>query len=147
MSRDKTDIRTRLHRAGLRATAPRLAVLALLAEQTRPLAFCEVADALGRTDWDRATTYRNLVKLSEAGLARVVSRAGGMARYTAVRDGSESEHAHPHFVCSDCGGVSCLPQAAVPVPRVRGRWSASVRDASIQLQGRCPACLDREGAR
>ncbi|HPF36299.1 transcriptional repressor [bacterium] len=147
MSPDKQDIRDRLHRAGLRATAPRTAVFALLSDASRPLAFHEVADALGDTDWDRATTYRNLVRLTDAGLARVVSRAGGMARYTAVRDGGESEHAHPHFVCSECGGVSCLPQATVPVPRVRGKWSASVRQASIQLQGRCPSCLDREGAR
>ena len=134
---DKSKARELLRHSGLRATSPRLAVVQVLAGHSGPLSHSQVLRRLGDTDWDPATIYRNLVKLTEAGVATVVSNAGGMARY-ALAHGT---HCHPHFVCTDCGQVSGLPQA-IPAPvSVPGRWGPSLRTASVQLQGHCPDCL------
>jgi hypothetical protein len=69
------EARSLLRRLGLRATRARVAVMRVLAGAQTPLSYSEVLARLGEPDWDPATTYRNLVRLREAGLALVVSRA------------------------------------------------------------------------
>lgn len=142
MTLSKEAARQLLRDHNLRATAPRLAVVQLLANQVHPLSHTEVLHLLGDTDWDQATVYRNLVKLTEAGLTRVVSRAEGMARYEFNSNHStEALHNHPHFVCTDCGIVSCLPTNVSTMIPTDSRWSSSIRQASVQFQGTCPDCM------
>lgn len=137
LSRD--DARRSIQEAGLRVTAPRVAVLLCLSSAERPLSHSEVVEALGETDWDPATIYRNLVKLVDVSLARVASRAGGVLRYVARGDG-QSPHLHPHFTCTDCGQVNCLPSAAFSSP-APPEWRRSIERAEVQLLGLCPSCL------
>jgi Fur family ferric uptake transcriptional regulator len=133
------EIKQRLRELGLRVTAPRLAVLRVLADAERPLSHAEVVALLGEDiSWDRATVYRNLVALVEIGLARVASHAGGIVRYELAR--GEAHDAHPHFLCDDCGVVSCLPETAVVTPK-KAKWSKSLKGAEVQFVGRCPGCL------
>ena len=130
-----------LRSKGLRVTAPRLAVLHVLAEAAIPLSHGEVLEELSSEDWDPATVYRNLVKLREAGIAPVVSRADGIDRY-AFAAAPDDGHHHPHFYCEDCGRLACLPaEVSVSLP-AENPWTASVRAAMIQLRGACPDCLD-----
>lgn len=140
MSFDKETMKQRLRASGLRTTAPRLAVLAVLSEARSPLSNTEVLERLGATDWDPATIYRNLIKLRDAGLAVVASRVEGIDRY-ALATADDDGHKHPHFVCEDCGRVACLPAAVADAIRAEGRWAASVRAAAVQLRGECPDCL------
>jgi len=137
MAFDKEDARELLRRGGLRTTAPRLAVLRVLADAPHPVSHKEVLELMGETDWDPATIFRNLVKLREAGIAPVVSRAEGIDRYALA---SSDEHRHAHFVCDDCGKVSCLPDKVTASIKVSGRWAKAVRDAVVQLRGECPDC-------
>jgi Fe2+ or Zn2+ uptake regulation protein len=123
---------------GLRVTAPRLAVLQALAEAERPLSHSEVVLRLGEDAvWDRATVYRNLVALVRVALVRVASHAGGVCRYELAR-GNEPR-AHPHFLCDDCGLVSCLLETEVITP-VKAQWAQSLHAAEVQFVGRCPSC-------
>ena len=135
------DARSLLQAHGLRVTAPRLAVLALLSSERAPLSHSVVAERLAHVV-DQATIYRNLVKLTESGLARIASRAEGMARYELVRSEAPTHQAHPHFVCSDCGTVSCLPEDLTPEIQARGRWRNAIKAAHVQLEGTCPDCRD-----
>lgn len=137
-----TEARQLLRKHALRVTAPRLAVLGVLLEATRPLSHTEVLEHLGDTHWDPATIYRNLVKLRDAGVAPVVSQASGIDRY-ALAHAHNDNHRHPHFVCDDCGRVSCLPAELTASMSMDGPWSASVRNAMVQLRGECPDCLKR----
>lgn len=139
----KGDAKKLLRENSLRVTAPRLAVLRVLSEAKKPLSYVEVLGRLGETDWDRATIYRNLVKLRDAGLAIVVSRASGNDRYALAM--AQENHQHPHFVCDDCGEVSCLPTELTTSISVEGPWAASVRRASVQLRGECPDCIQDVG--
>jgi Fur family ferric uptake transcriptional regulator len=139
MSITKDQARALLKDRNLRATAPRLAVMRILADSDSPLSHSDVLERLGDTDWDPATIYRNLIKLRDAGIAPVVSRADGIARYVLVTS-KEDHHAHAHFVCDDCGQIACLPQALTASFSMKGPWAASIRKANVQLRGECPDC-------
>lgn len=128
-----------IHDAGLRATAPRVAVLRILMASPKPLSHSEVITAIGVDDWDQATLYRNLLKLVEVDLARVASQMGGITRYEARAD--DDPHVHPHFSCQTCGKVECLPGAKLG-GSVEVRWHQSLADSQLQLIGNCPDCLD-----
>lgn len=134
----KEEVRQWVRDAGLRATGPRVAVLQLLAGAKRPLSYTEVVAELGQDEWDQTSLYRNLVKLAESELVRVASRVGGIARYE-FSSSSNEDHAHPHFSCSDCGVVNCLPTMEL-TDMVDSRWRASVREAELQVVGTCPSC-------
>ncbi len=143
MELTSVDARALLKEQGLKATGPRVAVLTALATSGHPISYTEMLVRLGDrgAELDPATAFRNLKRLTEAGLARVVSHAGGQARYELGRGKAGPEHVHPHFLCTDCGTVSCLPVAALPRPQATGRWQEAVSRALLQLQGSCPDCL------
>ena len=141
MSITKKKARKLLEEHSLRATAPRLAVLQILGKAKNALSHTEVLERLGETDWDPATIYRNLIKLRDAGVAPVVSRAEGIDRYMLASVGSDG-HQHPHFLCDDCGQIACVPvEFNSPKPKDE-RWAASLQQAVIQLRGECPDCID-----
>ncbi|MEM9191350.1 MAG: transcriptional repressor [Myxococcota bacterium] len=142
MAMTREDAKRSVREAGLRATAPRVAVLRLLASTERPLSHSEVVEAIGSNDWDPATLYRNLVKLAEVGLARVATRMEGIARYEARNEG-DGPHLHPHFSCRRCGVVLCLPTAKLAGPVDRA-WHESLAAAELQLIGECPTCLGHD---
>src|SRR5690606_5766963 len=100
--------------AGLRATASRIAVLRELRRAKRPISHGDVVETLQAESWDRATLYRNLIDLAQVGLAHKVELGDRVWRF----DGSRGEQAHdatlhPHFVCTSCGSVACLPQVSI----------------------------------
>ena len=136
----KDDIRHLLREKGLRVTAPRLAVVTVLSEAEGPLSHTEVLQRLGKTRWDPATVYRNLVKLREAGIAPVASRMEGIDRY-ALAGAEGGGHSHPHFHCEDCGRVACLPEEVVGSFAATGPWAESIQRAMVQLRGECPDCI------
>ncbi len=140
----KNETRQLLRDSGLRATAPRLAVMRVLSEASRPMSHSEVLKVLGETDWDPATIYRNLVKLRDAGVAHVVSRAEGLDRY-ALADAHDDHH-HPHFVCDDCGRIACLPAELSISMAEDSPWMASVQKAMVQLRGECPECITQQAS-
>ena len=135
----KAEAKALLTLKNLRVTGPRIAVLRTLAEANRPLSHTEMVRAIGDADWDPATVYRNLVKLKDSGLASVVNRAQGQDRY-ALASTHVGSHQHPHFVCVDCGEVSCLPGNVAYNTLSDQRWARSVKTAQVQLRGACPDC-------
>ncbi len=143
MAVDATDLRRDLHHAGLRITAPRLAVLALLRERAVPLSHPEVTAALRGRSFDRATLYRNLCDLVRVGLARRTELGDRLWRFEDSRT-SHGSSSHPHFVCTACGTVQCLPAATVALHGTRRDPRALRRgEVEVQVRGRCDRC--REG--
>jgi Fur family ferric uptake transcriptional regulator len=137
---ESTAARTKVLRdAGLRKTGPRLAVLQVLEGAKSPLSHADVADALDDETLDRATVYRNLMALTEAGIVRRTDLGDHVWRFELVRAVTAHETAHPHFVCTDCGTVSCMPGVTV---RIDGGGAASVarRGFEVQLRGVCGDC-------
>jgi Fur family ferric uptake transcriptional regulator len=136
------DLREQLRAAGLRATAARVAVLRVLAGRATASSHPEITAARAEDGWDRATLYRNLVDLTEAGILRRVDLGDHVWRYELAgpADQAHDDLDHPHFLCTECGDVACLPDFVLPVPA--GAVPAAVRagKVSIQLRGRCDKC-------
>jgi Fur family ferric uptake transcriptional regulator len=87
---------------------------------------------------DRVTVYRNLLTFTEAGLLVRTQLGDNVWRFELPATG-EGEHGfHPHFVCNDCGGVSCLPSSAITL---RGEAKRN-QVAEVQLRGRCEHCMN-----
>lgn len=136
------ELKTSLREAGLRSTAPRLAVLEYLHRVGAPASHGELHERLSSAGFDRATLYRNLMDLAEAGLVTRTDLGDHVWRFE-LKSASANGHAddHPHFVCTDCGGVSCLPGASVRISAPKGAPRALERKAvKIQLSGLCDAC-------
>ena len=141
MSSAEKEADTLLRENGLRVTAKRREVLKAILEASKPLSHTQVVALVAETGLDPATVYRNLIKLRDAGLIEIASRANGIDRYSLVRP-EAGAHSHPHFVCDDCGEVSCLPVEFSPLPSTPERWADSIQSAAIQLRGECPDCID-----
>ena len=125
--------------AGLRATGARLAVFDHLKKAKTPLSHGEVADAVAERGYDRATIYRNLVDLVEVGFVARTDMGDHVWRF-ALKDGRGAHGVHPHFTCTDCGTVECLPEVDVKVTS-RGKAPKSVSKAvEVQLKGVCDDC-------
>lgn len=143
MSRSPQEVKTLLREAGLRATSARAAVYSCLADQARPLTHAEVCEALEGQGMDRATVYRNLADLTEVELVRRTDHGDHLWRFEL---GSHKAHhdapdPHPHFVCTECGKVACLPEGAVVISAVRGAPKTMKRGAyEVQVRGACDAC-------
>jgi Fur family ferric uptake transcriptional regulator len=140
--RQQDAFRTQLREAGLRVTGPRMAVLGLFAGATRPLSHGELADMLEGQSIDRATVFRNLQDMAEVGILRRKDLGDHVWRYElASGEGAHGGDEHPHFVCSECGSVSCLAGAAISIKAPRSA-PAMVRKGhfEVQLRGLCDAC-------
>lgn len=132
------EIATRLRAAGLRSTAPRVAVLRALLARAAPVSH---ADLCGAMELDRATIYRNLIDLTEAGLASRIDLGDHVWRFEVKRLVGDHVATHPHFVCSECGEVRCLPDVTVRI--VAGKnapRSLASKNVAIQLTSRCDDC-------
>lgn len=136
-------LRERIRAAGLRVTAPRVAVLEHLERATSPVSHPELSEALAPDGWDRATIYRNLIDLTEAGLLRRTDVGDHVWRFEVKGEPGDAHgnEVHPHFVCDACGDVTCLPEEIIEVHATRGA-PRSLRggDVEIQVKGRCDNC-------
>jgi Fur family ferric uptake transcriptional regulator len=139
MTSDTHTLHESLRQAGLRVTAPRLAVLtAVLGEgQHRD------AEAIAHAARKRLGTlstqavYDNLHILEEAGLIRRIQPSGHPARYEA-RVGDN----HHHIVCRRCGvtvDVDCTVGAA-PCLEPSANHGFVVEEAEVIFWGLCPQC-------
>ncbi len=130
-----------LREAGLRATASRVAVLSLLHASSSPLSHADVVERLQDGAWDKATLYRNLLDFVRVGLARRSDLGDHVWRFELVTDHSHEPFAHPHFICTDCGDVECMPGLAVALRKREGIPSAvRHREVDVQIRGVCDRC-------
>src|SRR6478735_5551064 len=109
------DARERVRAAGLRATTSRVAVLQNVSAAGKPVSHADVADLLVPTGYDKSTLYRCLVELADAGLLARLDAGDHAWRFELKRQEEEHGPEHPHFVCVDCGKVTCLPDVEVTI--------------------------------
>jgi Fe2+ or Zn2+ uptake regulation protein len=87
------EIRERVRAAGLRVTAPRVAVIQQLQTAQAPITHAELATALASQGWDRATIYRNLTDLTEAKLLQRTDVGDHVWRFELYREQGGADHA------------------------------------------------------
>lgn len=133
-------VKRAIREAGLRATPARIATLQLLRESLSPLTHAVVAEHLAVAGVDKATAFRNLHDMTEAGLLRRTEVGDHVWRFEATRGGAAHDPGHPHFLCVDCGTVSCLEDVQLTLGSQRA--SKKVGEVTeILLRGHCNDCL------
>jgi Fur family ferric uptake transcriptional regulator len=100
-----------------------------------------VAEEMSALGLDRVTIYRNLIDLTGANLVTRTDLGDHVWRFELRRGGVSHALQHPHFLCVSCGGVACLPDAAVRVVASRGLPRAiRARAVEVQVKGECDRC-------
>jgi Fur family ferric uptake transcriptional regulator len=128
----------RLRSAGLRVTAPRLAVLAAVRDGDH-LAVEDIAVAARERigSISMQATYDVLGALAGVGLVRRIQPAGGPARFeTRVADN------HHHLICRRCGvavDVDCVVSAAPCLEPVDNAGFV-IDEAEVVFWGVCASC-------
>jgi Fur family transcriptional regulator, ferric uptake regulator len=134
------EVRKILRDAGLRCTAARLWVLEMLLQSHTPLSHAQVADTLSPRGFDRATIYRNLIELSDAGLVSRIELGDHVWRFELKRPNSTGVLDHPHFVCLDCGEVTCLEEMSVNL-KPTSKAGLPINVTEVLLKGHCGNCV------
>ncbi len=139
MNSDEFPLHESLRRAGLRVTAPRLAVLVSVQGEGQHRDADAIADAARKRlgTLSIQAVYDNLHILEEAGLVRRIQPSGHPARYEA-RVGDN----HHHLVCRCCGltaDVDCTVGAA-PCLEPSADHGFIVQEAEVIFWGLCPQC-------
>jgi Fur family ferric uptake transcriptional regulator len=134
-------LRAILRERGLRATPSRISVLQYLQGHSaaQPISHAEIVAALAAGPWDPATIYRNLMDLVEVGVLRRIDMGDHLWRFELV-DGGHDVKAHPHFVCTECGTIECLPVMRFEAPKAKAPRSVKQKQIEVQLRGLCDSC-------
>ena len=127
-----------LHKAGVRPSVHRLAVLRYVADKrTHPTAD-EIFSALAVEfpSLSRATVYNSLHILIEKGILREIEIETGSARYDFAM-----QPPHGHFLCRSCGRIYDMPMVLNAGSAVPDGFKAYTVD--IYAKGDCPDCLKK----
>ena len=137
----KLDLRALIRARGLRATPAHIAVCEALLQAAGPLTHAEVARLLDARGTDQTTVFRNLSDLSEAGLVRRLEVGDHVYRFEWCGT-ADSDSGHAHFVCVDCGEVTCLPDLPPSAPAAVQRAGRKlIRDVTeVLYKGHCTHC-------
>ena len=128
-----------LQASGFRLTAPRRAIVALMADSPRALGPADVYQQ-ARAAYPRlglVTVYRTLETLEQLGLVERVHLPDGCHRYLRAAQG------HQHFLlCTSCGLVCTFAgdDLARLTSRVASESGFTINDHWLQLFGLCPEC-------
>jgi Fur family transcriptional regulator, stress-responsive regulator len=136
--RDPDPPAARLRQAGLRATAPRVAVLRELTEVPGHHSADELAQRLRARGIPiaRASVYNVLDDLVRCELVTLADAGPGRALYEAHEAG------HHHFVCRRCGHVEDVPCLSGARPCLQADLrGAIIDDAQVILRGICARCV------
>ena len=129
----------RLAAAGERVTRQRLLVADTLARAGRQLTASEIYDRVRAVERSlgRATVFRTLDRLVEAGVARRLELEGHVYAYVAC----EPEH-HHHLSCTVCGRVAEIPESWVQAiaRRAEADLGFEIDDGRVDFYGRCSRC-------
>ena len=136
---------------GYRVTAPRRALLHLLATTREPLSVQEMHTAVNAGDEkaqgdedteeiNLVTVYRTANLLVDLGLARRVEFGQGYYRYE--REEAQDGPHHHHLVCQRCGKVEDFHGCDVGklAMRLEQESGFKVERHQLELYGTCPTC-------
>ncbi len=131
--------REKIRSAGLRATPARIATLKVLHGSGSPLTHAEVSDKLENLEIDKATIFRNLTDLVARNVIRRSALGDNVWRFEIIKESAHEPDSHPHFICIDCGSVSCMED--VELKRTSTSKSPLFeRITEIVLRGHCNEC-------
>ena len=126
---------------GYRSTAPRRAIAELLEQKQDSFTVEELSEELPSVG--RATVFRTIKLLLEAGVVCKLATIDGSQMYSLCRVG----HHHHHSVCIECGAVEEFRAAAVEqlISAIGAEIPGEVIDHRVELYVICGYCPSDEG--
>lgn len=128
-----------LKKRGLKATAPRLELLAVLAQADRPLNIKGLVAKLPQKS-DTVTVYRNLETFIKKGIVRKVDFQKTSAYFELV-----DHHDHHHIVCTNCNTVrdftGCPSETMSAKILKQISDFATITSHSFEFFGLCQRCV------
>jgi Fe2+ or Zn2+ uptake regulation protein len=130
-----------LQENGYRLTAPRRAIVEIMADSWRPLSALELYD-LGRHRYPRlglVTVYRTLEKLEQLGLIQRLHHPAGCHTFLPVQEG------HTHLlICTACGRTVPFSGDDLSglITETARRSGYLIQDHWLQFFGLCAECQD-----
>lgn len=105
------------------------------------MSHAEVVQSLDEFGFDQSTLFRCLNELADAGLATRLDLGDQTRRFELRRMEDEAEFTHPHFMCVDCGDLTCMNEFTVQITPSRGpRRSKLGTITEIMIRGHCGRC-------
>ena len=116
-------------------------MLVALHEQRAPMTHEQVMATLPSGAYDKASVWRILSDLADAGILRRMDLGDRIWRYELLDACRTVTDDHPHFLCEDCGEVSCLPPLEVRakdgvLPEILRK-----ADFRVRVTGKCASCV------
>jgi len=136
-------VREILRNAGLRSTPARISVLSALRKGSKPQTHAELSEKLVPIGFDKATVFRNLSDLTDAELISRTELGDHVWRFE-IRDPLHDRSSHPHFVCVECGTVSCMDGIGLPDDKMKKTLNIA-RISEILVKGHCMTCEPAAG--
>lgn len=133
-----------LKSANLKVTHLRLAVLDFLMQTGVPVSHSDIQAHI--PDIDRVTLYRTLASFVEANIVHQVQGLDGAWRFCA-HSHTDTESTccpgnHPHFLCTSCGKMTCLPEQ--PMSKIDVPNGYKVVGKQFVAYGMCPECMEKQ---
>lgn len=142
-SKGKTEIDARaiIRDAGLRATHARISVVEQLAVSAGPQTHADLVAANAEGYSDASTWFRALNDLAEVGIVRRMELGDHVWRYELAAQPNNKGTSHPHFLCLDCGQITCLaPIDLSPQIKTNRNLRRIGEVTEVLLKGHCSAC-------
>lgn len=134
----KAELRGILRKAGLKATLPRLVILAVIKGSKNPLSAQEIIERVGK-GFDKVTVYRFVKKLKGSGIIRQIDLRQNHARYELFDAGD-----HHHLVCVHCGRIEDITGCEVgdmyKSILITAKSFSEIRQHSLEFYGVCTHC-------
>ncbi|MBC2605564.1 Fur family transcriptional regulator [Pelagicoccus albus] len=137
-SEQKFDVAiTSLKKERYRITEPRKALLRLLIDSEKPLSAEEAHEALGASDYDLVTVYRNLETFESAGIATRIPTESGKSLYEL----NAEEHHHHHIICRKCHKAERLDHCEIEkLEKLASKLGFTEVTHVLELYGLCDNC-------
>ncbi|MEO8275781.1 MAG: Fur family transcriptional regulator [Thermoanaerobaculia bacterium] len=146
LMREEEQFLTFLRGRGLRATAERRALIREIFAQHGHFDADSILQAVNRGEFviSRATVYRNLELLVEAGLAHKVRLGGRRYLYEHLHSGQR----HDHMACRRCGRMVefVSPGITALLGEICRAHGFEGRQNQLQILGLCRSCAEPAGA-
>jgi len=143
----KDELTESLRRLKLKVTPKRIAIMEILMQETGYLSPEEIWRKMKKR-FHRVglpTVYRNLEELAEGDIIAKIDHPSRQLFYYFC---GNSEH-HHHFVCLSCRNVDDIEFCAIHELRreIRKKLNGEVMSHTLQVNGLCRKCRQREGKR
>jgi len=130
---------------GLRITQARMRLVEIFLSRKNAFESADLEKEI-TGNHDRSSLFRNLQAFIKAGILHRIPMENGDAFYALCENALQEtscNNDHPHFTCTQCARVFCLPQ--VNVPPIKGLPSGyAVESSQLFLKGVCDKCRQRK---